>query len=93
MVEQPVPEGLNPVEGTRWKSSGRTAARGKESLWRSSWGIVSHGRISPLEQGKSMRSPSPEEEGAEAKVCDELIITLVPHPPAPLRKQRNWGQS
>lgn len=36
---------------------------------------------------------SPGEEGVEAKVCDELIITLVPHPPAPLRKQRNWGQS
>lgn len=42
-----------------------------------------------MEQRKSMRSPALEEEGTEAKVCDELITTLMPHPPAPLRKYRN----
>jgi len=38
-----------------------------------------------LEQGKSVRSPPPEEEGAAETPCDELTVTPIPHPPAPLR--------
>ena len=37
-----------------------------------------------LEQGKSVRSPPPEEEGAAETTCDELTATPVPRPPAPL---------
>jgi len=67
MLEQPVPEGLHSV--------GRTHI-----------GEVC-GELSPvrgiflLEQGKSVRSPPPEEEGAAETTCDELTITLIPHPP------------
>ena len=31
-----------------------------------------------LEQGQSMRSPPPEEEGAAETTCDELIATPIP---------------
>ena len=37
-----------------------------------------------LEQGKSVRSPPPEEEGAAETMCDELTTAPFPHPPAPL---------
>jgi len=46
------------------------------------------GELSPmrgiftLEQGKSVRSPAPEEEGAAETTCDELTITPIPRPPA-----------
>jgi len=40
------------------------------------------------EQGKSVRSPSPEEEGASETTCDELTITPIPCPPVPLRGGR-----
>lgn len=33
-----------------------------------------------LEQGKSMRSPPPEEEGVAVITCDELAATLISHP-------------
>jgi len=47
-----------------------------------------------LEQGKSMRSPPPEEEGAAETTCDELTITTIPYPPVPLggRRQRNGSE-
>jgi len=32
-----------------------------------------------LEQGKSVRSPPPEEEGVAETTCDELTITPFPH--------------
>ena len=38
-----------------------------------------------LEQGKSVRSPPPEEEGAAETTCDVLTATHIPRPPAPLR--------
>jgi len=43
-----------------------------------------------LEQGQSVRSPPPEEEG-EAKMCDELTITPIPRPHVLLggRRERN----
>ena len=34
-----------------------------------------------LEQGKSVRSPPPEEEGAAETTCDELTATPIPCPP------------
>ncbi|GAB0209698.1 hypothetical protein GRJ2_003435500 [Grus japonensis] len=34
-----------------------------------------------LEQGKNVRSPPPEEEGAAETKCDELTTTPIPHPP------------
>jgi len=37
-----------------------------------------------LEQGKSVRSPPPKEEGAAETACDELIITPILRPPAPV---------
>lgn len=38
-----------------------------------------------LEQGKSVRSPAPEEEGAAETMCDELTPTPIPRP------LRRWG--
>ena len=40
-----------------------------------------------LEQGKSVRSPPPEEEGAAETTCDELIATSIPRPPVPLQRE------
>ncbi|KAK4832415.1 hypothetical protein QYF61_023094 [Mycteria americana] len=37
-----------------------------------------------LEQGKSGRSPPPEEEGAAETMCDELTTAPIPHSPVPL---------
>ena len=39
-----------------------------------------------LEQGKSVTSPPPEEEGAAETTCDKLTVTPIPHPPAPLEE-------
>jgi len=47
---------------------------------------VSHGRDPTLEQGKSVRSPAPEEAGATETTCDELTVTPIPCSPAPLRE-------
>ena len=38
------------------------------------------GRDPTLEQGKSVRSPPPEEEGAAETLCDELTATPIPIP-------------
>ena len=57
------------------------AVNGKDSHWRSSWRTVSCGRDPTLEQGKSVRSPPSEEEGAAETTCDELTATSIPHPP------------
>ncbi|GAB0183375.1 hypothetical protein GRJ2_000802800 [Grus japonensis] len=44
-----------------------------------------------LEQGKSVRSPPPEEEGVAETPCDELTTAPIPCPPVPLwgRRERN----
>jgi len=34
-----------------------------------------------LEQGQSVRSPPPQEEGVAETTCDELTVTPIPHPP------------
>jgi len=46
-----------------------------------------------LEQGQSVRSPPPEEEGEADTTCVELTTTPIPHPPAPLegRRERKIG--
>jgi len=59
----------------------RAAAHGKSSSWRRMRRTVTHEGDLTLEQGKSVRSPPPEEEGV-AKMCDELTVTPTPHPPA-----------
>jgi len=33
-----------------------------------------------LEQGKSVRSPPPEEDGTAETTCDELTVTPIPRP-------------
>jgi len=47
-----------------------------------------------LEQGQSVRSPPPEEEGVAETTCDEQTITPIPHPPVPLwgRRERNGSE-
>jgi len=89
MLEQPVPEGLHPV--------GRThvgAVREElQPVGRTHIGEVC-GQLSSvrgtfrLEQGKSVRSPPPEEGGAAETTCDELTITPVPRPPVTLEGRR-----
>lgn len=44
----------------------RTAARGKDSCWRSSW--------------ENVQSPPPEGEGVAETECDELTTASIPHP-------------
>jgi len=41
-----------------------------------------------LEPWKSVRSPPPEEEGSAETKCDELTVTPITRPPAPLRGRR-----
>jgi len=59
------------------------------------WGTVSHQRDLMLEQGKSVRSPPPEGQGAAETMCDELTTTPIPHPLVPLgvRRQRNGSET
>ncbi|GAB0186735.1 AN1-type zinc finger protein 5-like [Grus japonensis] len=88
-LEQSAPEGLHPV-GEIHAGAVREELQhmGKDSRWRSLWRTVSRGRDPMLEQGKSVRSPPPEEEGAAETACDELTTTPVPHPPVLLRGRR-----
>jgi len=44
------------------------------------WRTVSSERNLTLQQGKSVRSPPPEKEGAAETMCDELTITPFPIP-------------
>jgi len=48
-----------------------------------------------LEQGRSVRSLPPEEEGAAETRCDELTVTPIPRPPVPLggRRERNGREA
>jgi len=73
-LEQPVPEGLQPM--------GRThigEVCGELSPMRGTF---------TLEQRKSVRSLPPEGQGASETMSDELTITPIPHPPALLRGRR-----
>jgi len=58
------------------------------------WRTVSQERDLTPEQGKSVRSPPPEEEAVAETTCDELTVTPIPHPPAPLggRRERNGSE-
>jgi len=96
MLEQPVPEGLHPV--------GRTHAgvvhEELQPVGRTHVGEVC-GELSPvrgtfmLEQGKGVKNLPPEKDGAAETTCDELTVTPIPHPPAPLggRRERNRIES
>jgi len=63
--------------------------------WSSSWRAVSRERDLTLEQGQSVRSPPPEEEGAGETTCDELTATSIAHPPVLLggRRERNRSEA
>jgi len=37
-----------------------------------------------LKQEQSVRSPPPEGQGVAEIMCDDVTITPIPHPPAPL---------
>ena len=74
MLEQPVAEGLQPVESAR--------------IGGSSWKTVSRGRDPTLEQGKSVRSPPLEEERVAETNCDKLTTTPIPCPTALLVRRR-----
>ena len=50
------------------------------------WRTVSCERDPTLEQGKSVRSPPEEEEGAAETMCDELTVTPIRGPRVPLRR-------
>ena len=77
--------GLQPMEGTYDGAVHEDLQPcGKDSHWRRSWKTVSHDKDPTLEQGKSVRSPPPEEEGAAETTGDELTTTPIPHPPVPL---------
>jgi len=43
-----------------------------------------------LEQGKRVRSPPPEEEGAAETMRDGLTADTIPHPLVLLREGRRW---
>ena len=88
-LEQPIPEGLHPV--------GRTHAGALpeelQPVGSTHVGEVC-GKLSPvrgtfmLEQEKSVRSLPPEEEGVVETMRDELTVTPIPRPPAPLGGRR-----
>ena len=52
----------------------------KDLSWRNSWRAGPCGRDPTLEQGKSVRSPPPEEEGVAEKMWDRLTATPIPAP-------------
>jgi len=95
-LEQPVPEGLHPMEGIH----AGTVREELQPMGRTHIGEVC-GELSPvrgtftLEQGQSVRSPPPEEEGAAETKCDELTITPIPCPPALFggRRERNGSEA
>jgi len=48
-----------------------------------------------MEQGKNVRRLPPEGQGAAETTCDELTVTPIPCPPAPLggRRERNGSKA
>jgi len=86
-VEQSVPEGLHPVEGTHTGA----VCEELQPMGRTYVGEVCR-ELSPLrgtftlEQGQSVRSL--EGQGVAETTCDELTITPIPCPPAPLGGRR-----
>jgi len=95
-MEQPVPEGLHPMEGTH-------AGAVREELQpvgRTHVGEFCE-ELSPvrgtftLGQGQGVRSPSPEGQGAAETMCDKRTVTPIPHPPVPLggRRERNGSEA
>jgi len=59
------------------------------------------GELSPvrgtftIEQGKSVRSPPPEGQGAAETTCDELTVSPIPHPPVlcGVGRERNGSEA
>lgn len=46
-----------------------------------------------LKQRNSVKSPSPEEEGAAETTCDKLTMTHIPHPPVLLQEGKEVKNS
>jgi len=85
-----MPEGgCDPVGSPRWsRFVGRTCDPVGDPHW-----TVSHGRDPTLDQGQSVRSSPPEEEGVAETTCDELTAAPIPRPPVLLggRRERKSG--
>jgi len=93
-LEQPVPEGLHPVEGTHAGAVREELQPVGRTHIREVCGELSPvGGTSCRSRGESVRSPPPEEEGATEATCDELTATPIPHPSAPLRGKRERNRS
>ncbi|GAB0208755.1 AN1-type zinc finger protein 5-like [Grus japonensis] len=73
-VEKPK-GGCDPVGSLRWSK----LLAGPVDLWR---------KEPTLEQGKSGRSPPPEDEEAAETTCDELTVIPIPCPPVLLGGRR-----
>ena len=80
VLEQSVPEGLQPMGGTHSREVCE--------------GLCPVGGTPRWGRG-GVRSPPPEEEGAAETTCEELTPTPIPRPPAPPggggRENREWG--
>jgi len=81
------------TRGERSPSWSRFAGRVCDPVRDPRWSSLFLKDCSPWEgpilgQGKSVRSPLPEEEEAAETTCDELTATPISHPPALLREGR-----
>ena len=95
VLEQSVPEGLQPTEGTHIGAVHEEL----QPMGSIHVGEV-HGGLSPMgetprwSRGR-VRSPAPEEDEAAETMCDELTPTPIPCPPVPLggggRENREWS--
>jgi len=78
-LEQPIPEGLHPMEGTHAGAVNKDLQpMGRTPHWDSWWRTVSRGRDPTLEQGRSVRRKE------RQRMCDELTTASTSHPPAQL---------
>jgi len=96
MLEQPVPEGLHPVEGTH----AQAVHEELQPVGRTHIGEVC-GELPPvrgtftLGQRQSVRSLPPERQGLAETTYDELTVTPIPHPHMSLggRRGRNGSET
>jgi len=95
MLKQPVPEGLHPMGRTHTGSVCEELQRVGRTHVGEFCGELSPVRgTSTLGQGKCVKSPPPEEEGAAKTMCEELTATPIPRTPARLggRRERNENE-
>lgn len=85
---QTAPGGLHPVEETPTGAVCEERQTGGRTQTREDCGGLSCGRNPLLEQGKDVKSPSSEAEGASETICDALTMTLIPCQAAPQWRRR-----